>query len=389
MHPHKKSDPDTALQSVDVTFALTGDPKTNSRALRQLHLLSKLNLSILVLGLGDSSEIGNLNIQNATLQYLLKPTGKGPVFFWRVHRQFESVLRNVKSTVYHASDLYTLPAMHRAASRHQAHLVFDSRELYTHLPAAIRRPWVGVTWKAIQHLYIRRADCVYTVSESIAQHLQKYFRLNTVHLMRNVPRPQSLVPKNSLRKHLDLPSDTKIVLHQGSLQQHRGGTAMVEAMRHTDDAVLVFMGGGPLKPEIQRRVNESKLDSKIRFMDPVPPDQLLSFTASADLGLTFLEDCCLNHRYALPNKLFEYLAAGIPVIASNLPEIAQVLERFDVGCVVPSGDAKALGNALNHAIKNPELRQKWSQNTSHVQEFFNFATESEHFITPYRRLLNK
>lgn len=389
MHPHKKSDPGTALQSVDVTFALTGDPKTNSRALRQLHLLSELNLSILVLGLGDSSEIEDLNIQNTTLQYLLKPTGKGPGFFWRVHQQFESVLRNVKSTIYHSSDLYTLPAMHRAASRHQAHLVFDSRELYTHLPAAIRRPWVGVTWKAIQYLYIRRADCVYTVSESIAQHLQKHFRLNTVHLMRNVPRPQALVPKNSLRKHLDLPPDAKIVLHQGSLQQHRGGAAMVEAMRYTDDAVLVFMGGGPLKPEIQRRVNESKLDSKIRFMDPVPPDQLLSFTASADLGLTFLEDCCLNHRYALPNKLFEYLAAGIPVIASNLPEIAQIIERFDVGCVVPSGDAKTLGYALDHAIKNPELRQKWSQNTPRVQEFFNFATEAEHFLTPYRSLLNR
>ncbi|MXW13420.1 MAG: glycosyltransferase family 4 protein [Rhodothermaceae bacterium] len=389
MHTHNNNGQDTAPNSVDVVFALTGDPKTNSRALRQLHLLSKLNLSILVLGLGNSSGKGDLNIENASLRYLPKPAGKGPRFFWRVHQLFDSVLRNVRSTVYHASDLYTLPAMHRAASRHQAHLVFDSRELYTHLPASIRRPWVGATWKAIQRLYIRRADCVYTVSESIAQHLQKHFRLNTVHLMRNVPRPQSLVPKNSLREHLDLPSDAKIVLHQGNLQQHRGGAAMVEAMQYTDNAVLVFMGGGPLKPEIQRRVNESKLGSKIRFMDAVPPDQLLSFTASADIGLTFLEDCCLNHRYALPNKLFEYLAAGIPVIASSLPEIAQIIERFDVGCVVPSGDAKALGNALDHAINNPELRQKWSRNTPHVQEFFNFATESEHFLAPYRQLVNK
>ena len=129
--------------------------------------------------------------------------------------------------------------------------------------------------------------------------------------------------------------------------------------------------------------------SKVQFTDPVPPNQLLSVTASADIGLTFLEDCCLNHKYALPNKLFEYLAAGVPVIASDLPEIAQVIHQFDVGCVVPSGDVQALGTALDHAIKNTELRQKWASNTSRVQEFFNFETESKRFLDPYQLLLDK
>ena len=96
---------------------------------------------------------------------------------------------------------------------------------------------------------------------------------------------------------------------------------MVEAMLHTDNAVLVFMGHGPMRSDTEQLVENLGLQSKVRFIDPVPPEKLLSVTASADLGLTFLEDCCLNHRYALPNKLFEYLAAGVPVIASDLPEI--------------------------------------------------------------------
>ena len=375
------------MYSADVTFAMTGDPKKNSRALRQLGLLSDLGLRILVLGLRDSPGCGDLTIQNAKLQYIPRPRGKGPRFFFGAHQQFSSALRNVTSRVYHASDLYTLPAMHHAANREHAYLVFDSRELYTHLPATVGRPWVRAAWGIIQHRYIRRADCVYTVSESIAQHLKKYFQLHDVHVMHNVPEPRTITGADSLREHLNLPSGIKILLHQGNLQKHRGIPMMVESMRWTDGAVLVFMGTGPCRTEAEQLAKCLELDSRIRFMDPVSPDQLLPMTASADLGLTFLEDCCLNHRYALPNKLFEYLAAGVPVIASDLPEIAQIIKRFDVGCVVPAGDARALGHALHHAVHHTELRQTWASNTSRVQDFFNFTLESDHFTTPYRRLM--
>lgn len=389
MKIHNKNDLDTIPRQVDVVFALTGDPKNNSRALRQLHLLSELDLRILVLGLGDPSGECDLNIPNATLKYLPHPAGSGPKFFWRTHQQFKSVLGNVQASVYHASDLYTLPAMHGAAVREQSRLVFDSRELYTHLPATIRRPWVRATWKSVQHRYIRRADCIYTVSDSIAQHLLKHNPINTVHVMHNVPKPQASASNSSLRQQLDLPPNVKIVLHQGNLQRHRGVAAMVEAMHYIERCVLVFLGGGPLKAEAHQLVSQLNLDSKIRFMDPVPPDQLLGLTASADLGLVFLEDCCLNHRYALPNKLFEYLSAGIPIIASNLPEIAKIITQFKVGCVVQAGDAEALGNAINDAFNDPKQCQIWARNTPLVQEFFNFAIESNHFITPYLHLLNK
>ena len=381
--------PNTSTRSVDVTFALTGDPKINSRALRQLNLLSDLGVRILVLGLGHAPSISDLNIRNVTLQYLPRPAGEGVGLFQEIHQQFQLALHDVVSSVYHASDLYALPAMHRIAKQQQAKLVFDSRELYTHLPATVGRPWVKITWSILLYLYARRADCVYTVSESIAQHLRKYFRLNTVHVMRNVPGPHSITSSNYLRKQLNLTPDTKIILHQGNMQEHRGIFTMIKAMFSVENAVLVFMGDGPSKAGAEKAVWAMNLGHKIRFIDPVPPDQLLSVTASADIGLTLLEDCCLNHRYALPNKLFEYLAAGVPVIASDLPEITQIIEKFDVGCVVPSGDDEALESTLNYALRDEELRQTWASNTSHVQEFFNFETESKRFITPYRSLLGK
>lgn len=375
-------------QSVDVAFALTGDPRVNSRALRQLRLLSELGFKVLVLGHGTPVGMTRMNMKDVTLICLPRPTGSGPRFFWRNHRQFKSALKYVKSTVYHASDLYTLPAMRKAADRHHARLVFDARELYTHLPSTTRRPWVRATWEVIQHLHIHRANCVYTVSESIAHHLQKKHNAQNICLMRNIPAPQAATPARSLRERLALPPNVTIILHQGNLQKHRGATMMVEAMLHTDNAVLVFMGHGPLRSDIEHLVQNLDLQAKVRFIDPVPPEKLLSVTASADLGLTFLEDCCLNHRYALPNKLFEYLAAGVPVIASDLPEISQIIQRFSVGCVVPPGNTKALAAALNRAVSDTELRQKWIMNTPNVQKVFNFATESERFTAAYLPLLN-
>lgn len=371
----------------DVAFALTGDPMVNSRALRQLRLLSDLGANILVLAIADQSLDATINIPNVTMKYLPKPNGHGPQFFFNVYQQSKRALRNVVSRVYHASDLYVLAAMSQTATRHRGKLVFDSRELYTHVPAMIKRPWVRGVWSLVERKYIRKADCVFTVSESISKHLSDSYGLDSVYLMLNVPEPQKASTSPSLRKTLNVTDNITIILHQGSIQKHRGGSMMVNAMRYTENALLVFLGKGPLRGETERLVKDLNLSSKVKFLDPVSPDELLNVTATADIGITFLEDCCLNHKYALPNKLFEYLSAGIPVIASDLPEIRQIIERFDVGCVVPSGDVKALGAALNTAIQNPEYLYKWASNTSKFKENFNYTIESKHFLTPYRSLL--
>jgi len=378
---------DASSKIVDVAFALTGDPKVNSRALRQLHLLADSGLNVMAIGLLNHSDEHQLNIPNVTFKYLPRPTGTGPRFFWNVHQQFRVALRDVTSKVFHASDLYTLPAICQSAHRQHAKIVFDARELYTHLPATIKRPWVRATWKTIMRRFISDADCVFSVSQRIADHLKKYYPINTVHLMHNVPNPQVNFSSQSLRERLTLPDHLHIILHQGNLQIHRGCSTMVEAMAHTHNTVLIFMGNGPLRVKTEYLVNKLNLESKVRFLDPVPPDQLLGVTSTADLGLTFLDDCCLNHRYALPNKLFEYLMAGIPVISSDLPEISRIIKGFNVGCVVPSGDAHALGTALNAALQDHDQRNQWAQNTSSVQKSFNFRTESEHFLHPYLRLL--
>ncbi|MEX1055509.1 MAG: glycosyltransferase, partial [Rhodothermales bacterium] len=126
---------------------------------------------------------------------------------------------------------------------------------------------------------------------------------------------------------------------------------------------------------------------RIRFIEPVPPDELLSYTASADIGVTLLEDVCLNHRFALPNKLFEYLVAGIPVVASDIPEVRRIVRGFDVGLVVDPQNREDLVAALRQSTIDKTLREKWRRNIPKVLETFNSERTSQDFLRVYDDLL--
>lgn len=364
-----------------VVFALTGDVRRNSRALKQLRALTALGATVDVLTLGG--EPAGDEETGIRIHMLPRPALRGPKFFARVHRQFAQAARELRAKVYHASDLYALPAMHAAAVRHAGNLVYDARELYTRVASTAHRPWVTAFWRVIEGRYIGKADAVFTVSDSIARHLAKMYSIRQPEVLYNVPLRQRVTSSGALGRE----DGAVVLLHQGQIQKHRGCLLLVNAMREIRGAVLVFMGEGPSKPELQAYVDREGLGDRILFRDAVPPDALLPVTASADMGITLLEDTCRNHRYALPNKLFEYLMAGLPVLASNLPEIRQVVESFDVGCVVDPADHAALAGALQHVIDDADSRRRWASHTARVFETFSWEKASQRFQDIYHNLL--
>lgn len=363
-----------------VVFALTGDVRRNSRALKQLRALTALGATVDVLTLGgEPAGEEELGIR---MHVLPRPALHGPRFFAYVHRQFARAAREFRAQVYHASDLYALPAMH-AAARQAGYLVYDARELYTRVASTTRRPWVTAFWRHVEGRYIGKADAVFTVSGSIARHLATMYSIRQPEVLHNVPPRQRVTSSGALGRG----DGTVVLLHQGKIQKHRGCFLLVNAMREIHGAVLVFMGDGPSRPKLQAYVDREGLGNRILFRDPVHPDALLPVTASADMGITLLEDTCLNHRYALPNKLFEYLMAGLPVLASNLPEIRQVVESFDVGCVVDPADHNALVAALQRVVDDVDSRRRWASHTAGVFETFSWETASQRFRDIYHNLL--
>ncbi len=368
----------------DVLFALTGDIRCNSRALKQLLLLAEEGYRVLAVGLGTPavSEI----IAGVTLHTLERPAGGGPPFFWKCHQQLLQFLREHRARVYHASDLYTLPALAGAAGRDSGKLVFDARERYPYVASTAGRPWVRWFWEMVEARFIKKADVVFTVSQSIASHISASYNIELPEVLYNVPAYQEKITSDVLRQDLRLPPDAVIVLHQGNMQKDRGCLLLVRAMKYVKGAVLVFMGSGTLAPAVKAEAKALELEDRVLFKSAVPPDQLLQYTCSADIGVTLLEDTCLNHRYALPNKLFEYLMAGLPVLGSDLPEVGGIIEEYEVGCVVYPEDPKEIGRVLQHMVDHPELRKKWSAAGPEVFETFNWDGASQVFKQRYQLL---
>ncbi len=368
-----------------VVFALTGDVRHNSRALKQLAVLSDLGCRVTVLGFGTDGDVPALS--GVRCRAVPQPVGGGPRFFARAHRAFRTAALTLPAAVYHASDLYTLPALSAAARHHGGRLVYDARELYAYVAATAGRPWVRGFWRAVEGCFIRRADAVFTVSPSIAEHLARTYGIPPPPVLYNAPPRRPVAPSGALRALAGIAPGTAVILHQGQMRRDRGCDALVAAMADVRGAVLVFLGGGPYRPALEARVARLGLTDRVRFHAPVPPDALLPLTAGADVGVTLLEDTCLNHRYALPNKLFEYLMAGVPVLASALPEMRRVVEGHDVGCVVDPADRTALVQTLQHMIDDGAARDHWRRHIPAVFETFGWEQSSEAFVRTYERLL--
>ena len=372
--------------SVAVAFALTGDVYSNSRAIKQLRLLRSLGADVSVFFFPQSNNTYRFPV-DVKLIPLPRPSGSGPSFFRAVHQTFLKALQEVPARVFHASDLYSLAALRHAARKHRGALVYDARELYPYVASTAGRPWVRAYWKWTERRNIRFADAVFTVSDSIARKLQLSYRIPLPPVLHNVPPDQQPLPSNSIRKRANVDDTKVLILHQGNIQKSRGCLLLADAMRDVRGAVLVFMGAGPQRSLLAEMIDRQGFSDRVRLIDPVPPEELLSVTAGADLAVTLLEDTCMNHRFALPNKLFEYLMAGVPVVASNLDEISRVVKGFDVGRLVNPSDRDNLVSTLQYCVDHPEMRAHWRRNAPHVFSEYNWSVASRRFTAVYEKLL--
>ena len=217
-------------------------------------------------------------------------------------------------------------------------LIYDCHEFEAERNAKSRLERRMVAW--LERRMIRRASAVITVSPSIAKaYRERYarFGLPEVHLVRNIPevRPPAAdgIPPDHFRSRFSIPKGDFIALYQGAFTYNRGLETALEAMRGLEDSGihLVLMGYGPL----QHLVDEAASDmSHVHVHPAVPYAEVLAHTRSADVGLVSVKPTCLSYLYCLPNKLFEYLLAGVPVLSNDLPDCRQLIEDFHAGRTV-------------------------------------------------------
>jgi glycosyltransferase involved in cell wall biosynthesis len=300
---------------------------------------------------------------------------------------FVAGARRLRPDVIHAHDAAMLAPGAIAALLTRAQLVYDSHELATSVPYR-ERSWAWLV-EALERAFVPRCAAVITVSDGIAERLHTRYRLKR---RPTVVRNVSDLPtggSGGLRRALQLESDpaTPVVLHQGAPAPGRGCEMLTRAVAQIPGAHLAFLGD----PEpgyadtLNRTIAAQGLQDRVTLLPSVSLAELLSWTEEADVGVTLLQDTCLNHRLALPNKLFEYIAAGVPVVGSDLPEIRAIVDGYGVGRCATPDDPDAVAAAIGQVLArrdDPALADR----IRHAASELSWSREQDRLLEAYALL---
>jgi glycosyltransferase involved in cell wall biosynthesis len=277
--------------------------------------------------------------------------------------------------------LPVLPLCVRLAKMSGAKLIYDAHELETET--------IGLHWlrksisKMTERRLVRQADAVIVVSESISEWYARTYSIEAPMVVLNCPnRAPPGTRSNLLREHLGIAPKQRIFLYLGVLEPGRGIQLLCDAVeRLQPHPALVLMGEGSLRGMILER---RRGNPDIHWMPAVPPGEVLSVSSSADVGLCLIEDTCLSYRYSMPNKLFEYIGAGIPVLCSDLPEMRRVVTQYDIGVVARELSASAIADAIKE-LQSQDL-QRYTSGLSAAADRYQWGRESAALYSVYERL---
>lgn len=297
---------------------------------------------------------------------------KGPLFYVTFNIRLFFYLMFVRAAVFLANDLDTLPAVFLAGKLRRKKIVYDSHEYFTEVPELVNRPRVKRVWELIEAWIFPRLTSVYTVNSSIAKIYTEKYDV-PVRVIRNVPFAG--LPEPVVGWLPDGFSDHPLIIYQGALNIGRGLDEMIRAMPLMEDFHLIIAGDGDIRVQLEALVRHLGVGDRVFFAGKVPLERLSWYTRQATLGMSLEQDIGLNYHFALPNKLFDYLQAGLPVIASNLPEIRQVVESVGFGVIVDRFDPDYLSQTIKSILYNPELLRTWKENA--LQAAPNYTWEAE------------
>ncbi|WAI84353.1 MULTISPECIES: glycosyltransferase family 4 protein [Achromobacter] len=287
-----------------------------------------------------------------------------------------------RPTVFVAHDLPMLAVAHRAAHACGARLVYDSHELFAEQEFSNSE---RKRWRHIEGQHIGACDAVITVNPSIARELETRYELeNPVNVIYNAAYLESPSPaKGKLRRQLGLPDDARILLMQGGLSAGRNIDTLVRAMAKvkTQDVHLVLLGDGQITRYLKRMVRSLHLENRVYFHPAVPQHALPEYTIDADLGVIPYLASCLNNRYCTPNKLFEYVAAELPMLASDLPEISRIVNEFNLGLTTDFGSEASIAQGIDNCFAKSDRLVQWRQNAARARNQLCWEQEERKLIS--------
>jgi glycosyltransferase involved in cell wall biosynthesis len=380
----------------------------DGRVQRTVRTLSEVG-RVLLLTCGGSERDQELFGENVQVRPTTRPDLAGLPKYLLLHRQCDhladaALAQGRGFDIVWANDYSTLAPAGRIARESGAKLVYDSHDLWlatVNQFFPINDPFPrGPAFRAIVGLcrafgywneprMARDADLVVTANESFAEVLHKRLGRDDVIVMLNCPELAGLDVSDRIRTELGFAETDAVVLYQGMMNPGRGLPELVKSARDLPDGVrIVMLGHGPIEGDLRRTVESEGLQSRVFMPGTVPQGELHSWTASADLGVLILDPINLSKRLALANKIFEYMAAGIPILTTDLPENRRILDQCDCGWLVTDWAPSALARHIATILEDPdEMRRRGANGRSWFEERFNWEHESRRLLEAVEVLL--
>lgn len=303
---------------------------------------------------------------------------KGVAFYLFFNLRLFFKLLFKKADLLYANDLDTLLPNYLISKLKGIPLIYDSHELFTEVPELQHSKLKRAIWKTLEGLIIPKLQHCITVNDSIAKIFEEQYKVK-FYVVRNIPDvPKKFTPKS--KQELKLPLGKKIILLQGAgINIDRGAEELIDAMNLVENAVLYIIGSGDVWDKLKEQVKSQKLENKVVLIHKIPKQDLLHYTHHADIGLSIDKNTNLNYYYSLPNKLFDYIHAGVPILASHLPEIEKIISHYHIGDFIEDHKAATIAQKLNEVLFSSKL-QAYKQNTAKAAKELNWEIEKERLI---------
>jgi glycosyltransferase involved in cell wall biosynthesis len=363
-----------------IILAVTNDIATDRRLNRMALTLMKLPCDILVMGRMYRKAMP-LPDYPYTVRRMTMLFNQGALFYaeFNIRLFFNLLFR--KADILVSNDLDTLPAVFLVSCIRRLPVVYDCHEYFTEVPELIGRKRVKKIWEILEGLILPHIQYSTTVSASIAEAYNQKYGIS-MQVIRNLPfRMENIRHAGSLRKN-----DENIIIYQGSLNLGRGLENAIKAMQYIENARLIIAGSGDIETDLRKLAASLDLDNKVHFIGRIPAPELLDYTVQADLGISLEEKLGLNYYYALPNKLFDYIQARVPVLVSDLPEMAAIVRRYQIGRVTSAHDPYELSLVMTGMLADHEQRITWKSNLEPAARDLSWENEEHQLLDLFLKI---
>jgi glycosyltransferase involved in cell wall biosynthesis len=327
-----------------VIVAVTNDLSTDQRVAKVCTTLFNNNFEVLLIGRKlKNSKIVERKYKTKRFSLIFN---SGFLFFAEYNFRLFFFLLFSRKDILLSNDLDTLLPNYLISTIQRKKIVFDSHELFPEIPELVARPHVKKIWLSLEKSILPKLKNNYTVCNSIAHFYKNKYNVHFKTIM-NLPIKKE-VEKGVFSFETN---GKKIILYQGAINIGRGLENIIETMKFLEHHLLVIIGDGDIYKSLKELVSAEKLNNKVIFLGKIAPKELHTLTPLADLGISLEQDLGLNYRFALPNKIFDYIQAEVPILVSNLPEMSAIVKHYNVGEIAQNRTPKILAKQIEQLLE--------------------------------------